>query len=147
MFGVPMQNRTKKLLWLATALIAGGVIAWALLGGKSTGKAEIYKAELRAKGEKLTFAELGFPKPPEDGAGLSRLTNAVNRLTRQSFQPGRFVDYSSPEPGRVMVVWRGEAFLMSFPSNQFAWTAYHSLVEQATNELAEIRAAAESPVL
>ena len=141
-----MEKRRKKLLWCVIALLVAGAVGWLILGGKSSGAAEKYKAELRAEGEKLTYVELGFPKPPEAGSGLLRLNNAVTRLTQQAMQPYISTDDSMPRPGYVMISWRGDAFVLDPPSNQRAWTEYNSLVQQATNELAEIRAAAALPV-
>ncbi len=39
-----------------------------------------YKAELRAKGEKLSAEELGFPRPPEASGNLALLLASVSQL-------------------------------------------------------------------
>jgi len=141
-----MQDRVKKALWLVAILVALGVVGWLVFFGKSPSVAEIYKAELQAKGEKLTFAELGFPKPPEDGAGLLRLTNAVNRTRRIGTDVSQFTSPVFDAPGREMVIWRGADFRLSLSTNRMAWDEFTATIRNVSNEVTEIRAAAEHPL-
>jgi hypothetical protein len=140
-----MQKRTKRILWVAIVLLVGGAIGWFIFGGKSPGEVEQYKAELRAKGEKLTYADLGFPKPPEDGASLLRLTNAVSRIRRKNGEAGKFTpsSYTGNRPQRV--VWRDEGMPVDTSTNLMSWEEYGALLRNLTNELADIRAAVEVP--
>jgi len=63
-----------------------------------------YKAKLRAKGEKLSATELGYPKPPEISPGLKRLQAAADRASKLRFQPSSldFMPYGGPGQARVM---------------------------------------------
>jgi len=140
-----MQIRSKKSLWLAIALIVVGAIGWLALGGKSTGAAEKYKAELRGKGEKIAFAELGFPRPPADGSSLMQLTNAVSRLRRRGDDAWKFTSPNATGPGRQRVVWRGDNFPLDQATNFLSWTEVGAILSSVTNELAEIRGAVEQP--
>src|SRR6187455_107210 len=117
-----MQNRSKKLLWLTIVLIVGGGIGWLILGDKSSGAAEKYKAELRAKGEKISFADLGFPKPPEDGASLMQLTNAVSRIGLSGLGAGSFTSPSFAGPGRQRVLWLADGLERDQATNRVPFT-------------------------
>ena len=119
-----MQNRTKRFLWLAIMLLLAGVMGWLILGGKSTSAAAQYKAELRAKGEKITFVDLGFPKSPEDGKSLSVLTNAIGRIQMQGFKASSLTYPTYPSEtvqGRQRVLWRGDGLPSDLSSNQVTW--------------------------
>jgi len=141
-----MQDRVKKFVWLVIALILIGVIGWLLLGGKAGGEAEKYKAELRAKGEKISFADLGFPKPAEDGLSVMHLTNAMNRIRRANVDGGKFTSVLSTAPGRQQVVWQDEGITPNQSSNLMAWAELSALLRNVSNELAEVRLAAEQPI-
>jgi len=141
-----MQNRSKKLLWLAIVLIVCGVIGWIILGGKSSGAAEKYKAELRAKGEKISFADLGFPKPPEDGAGIMRLTNAASRISLSGLSAGSFTSPSFAGPGRQRVLWMADGMERDQAPNRVSFRDVSALLAAVSNELAEIRVAVEQPL-
>jgi hypothetical protein len=135
----------KKVLWIFAVVIVLVIAGVILFGRKATGAAEKYKAELRAKGEKISFADWGFPKPPEDGASLLRLTNAVSQIRRTSGEAGRFTDPNFTGPGRQQVIWAGEGMPASQSSNRLSWEKFGALIQDVTNELAELRAAAEKP--
>ena len=47
-----------------------------------------YKAELRAKGEKLSAAELGYPRLPEPTDSLDQLQAGLSGIRRGVWQPG-----------------------------------------------------------
>ena len=141
-----MQRRSKKLLWLAIALIVAGAIGWLILSGKSSGAAEKYKAELRAKGEKISFADLGFPKPPEDGAGIMRLTNATSRISLSGLSAGSFTSPSFAGLGRQRVLWLADGMERDYATNRVPFTQVSASLAAVSNELAEVRAAVEQPL-
>ncbi len=64
-----------------------------------------YKAELRAKGEKLSATELGYPKPPEISPSLKRLQAAADRASKLRFQPSSLDFMPYGEPGQARVMW------------------------------------------
>ena len=64
-----------------------------------------YKAELRAKGEKLSAEELGYPKPPEKSKSLDQLQASANRASKMRFQPSSLDFMSFSGPGQVRVLW------------------------------------------
>jgi hypothetical protein len=120
------------------------VVAFLVLrGGKGSGAAEKYKAELRAKGEKISFQELGFPLPPADGSTVKRLTNAVNRLPIGAFDPSTFVNSGYVSPGRAVSAIRFDYGILS---NQFVWDNAKKQLDKGAPDLEEIRQAVESPV-
>ncbi len=80
------------------------IVVWLLHGGGSRADLQRYKAELRAKGDKLTYAEFAVPPStnPEHIACRDLFT------TNQFFFPGdtvQMLEYVSP--GKVKVAWRG----------------------------------------
>jgi len=83
-----------------------------------------YKAELRAKGEKLTFHELGFPRPPESLSNLNLLVGGLQQLEHlptTTIEPGSADYLRSAGPGashlglaRVALEWEQDLLLGSF---------------------------------
>ena len=119
-----MQTRAKRFLWLAIILIVAGAMGWLILGGKSTGAAEKYKAELRAKGERVSFADLGFPKTMRDSMALVDFTNTMQRIHRIDSNSGRFVNSSFKSPDRC--TWTGAESRTDCLNRTKAWPGRNS---------------------
>ena len=64
-----------------------------------------YKAELRAKGEMLTFADLGYPRPAETNNSLQKLLIAVDKISPGKTYPGKLGLMSYLGPGRAQPCW------------------------------------------
>jgi hypothetical protein len=65
-----MKKKTLFAL-LLLLIVVGGLVATRLINqSKALRALAAYKVELRAKGEKLTFEEAGFPFPLEPNANL-----------------------------------------------------------------------------
>lgn len=96
--------------------------------------------ELRAKGEKLTVAELEPRHPPTDqnaASALLALTNEISQLhSNLSVMPpaGRFA-----APGRMMVPWQFEAWSEDGKTND--WTRLIRTLEKSKNLLDSLHAA------
>ena len=108
-----------------------------------------YKAELRAKGEKLTFQELGFPRPPESSSNLDLLVAGVKQLPANAIEPGspecmRFVGM-----GRAEVIWALPELRLPYPmasySNTAPWKSFSAQFEAVSNALHQIRVATQFP--
>ena len=93
-------------LTLAVAVILLIMVGFLWIGNRRGASAAAkFKAGLRAKGEKISFAELGFPRQPEKPGGLTRLTNAVSRIPTGKFYPGSLSVMTFVGPGRARVSW------------------------------------------
>lgn len=83
-----MSKPYRKLL--LSVGIAGLLAVGALWLGHSRKDSPLarYKAQLRAQGEKLSYADLGYPRPPLTNDTLPQLLAAAERLKQLKFQPG-----------------------------------------------------------
>lgn len=134
----------------------GIVIAVVLIGlcalwlGRSRGQGALakYKAELRARGEKISWTELGFPRPPQTNDSLQQLVAAMDRMPSQ-LQPGLLLPMDFVGAGRVESCWSGP--FPRFSTNASAavaamtWEQCGTVFQAAAADLADIRAALENP--
>ena len=143
--------KISRRIWLSVAvvLLAIASIVW-FASHRGAGVAEKYKAELRAKGEKLSFAELGFPRQPENGEGLVRLTNVVDQIQPGGFFPGLLSPMHFVGPGRAQVCWQAfEAAPINnggSTTSEMSWDEVNKYLAGAAGQLAEIRSAVEQPM-
>ncbi len=108
-----------------------------------------YKAELRAKGEKLTIAEIDLPKIPKEGNGAPALLEAASQLaplstSNQLWLSGLWV-MKFVTPGRVHVLYREDE-----PANRtppYSWDNLSRDIAAVSNILEKARTAAQQPTL
>ena len=108
-----------------------------------------YKAELRAKGEKLSAEDLGFPRPPESSSNLDRLLTGVSQLESAQFEPGMLELMHGVGPGRAEVAWAQPQVRMistrTANTNTVTWEIYCAPFERAADALQNIRVAVQAP--
>lgn len=144
-----MKTSHRNCVILAVGLVALGLLVWYGIRPRAD-LVEAYKAQLHAEGEKISFAELGFPRPPENADSLVRLTNAVKRLPSLSFDPGNLDFMQFTSPGRVAVSYRqieprwGERGRGA--AGHHGWDELGSALAATADPLAEIRLAVEQPI-
>jgi len=102
---MPVRKRTRVILILV-AVVAVVVVTWFIARSPDTSKLAAYKTELRAKGEKLTWAELGYPRSVEPGNAMNRLLAGISRLGPSSFQSGQFDLMQFAAAGRARAAWQ-----------------------------------------
>lgn len=141
----------KRFRWIfaLAAVVLVVAISFVIMRNNRRSAVEKYKAELRAKGEKISFTELGFPRQPEDPEGLQRLTNAVKRMiNNNNFNPGEITAMQFVAPGKAQVNWRSPKLTLgsSQTTNWISWEALQAHMFGASNELMEIHAAVEQPI-
>lgn len=144
-----MKASRRNYVILAVGIIALGLVIW--YGMRPRGDlVEEYRAKLRAQGEQISFAELGFPRSPENPDGLVRLTNAVRRLPSVNFDPGSLEFMHFTAPGRTLVSHRQSQPLWAERSRsaavQDSWDELGSAFAGAAAALSEIRLAVEQPI-
>jgi hypothetical protein len=143
-------NKPFRLLSIAVvAVVVLGLCAFWLGHSRSKSALAKYKSELRARGEKLTWAELGYPRPPQTNRGLTQLVAAANRLGNAKFEPGMLALMNYVEPGRAQACWTGPnpRFSPNTPTGMVAvtWAEMGAAFQEAMPELADIRAVLENP--
>ncbi len=145
-----MAKPFRVVLVLGTAVVVILIVGVLVDRSGSRNALQKYKAQLRAKGEKLSFAELGFPRPPENEDGLLQLKNAVAQIQSGTFAPGLLTVPRFIAPGRVEVRWQlPEALLTDYnggTTNWMSWTNFNAQLAGAADQLAEIRSAVEHPM-
>ncbi len=108
-----------------------------------------YKSDLRAKGEKLTLAELGYPREPESSGSFELLLSNANLLSGRSLDPGMLNLISLVEPGKAQVAWQMPQPPLdqsgSSKSNELTWEGYSREFLMAADTLEAIREATQTP--
>ena len=106
-----------------------------------------YKAELRAKGEKLSAEELGYPKPPEKSKSLDQLQASANRASKMRFQPSSLDFMSFSGPGQVRVLWAlpRPAFHSGAANSSDTWETIATQFTDAADITMELREAVKTP--
>lgn len=104
-----------------------------------------YKAELRAKGEKLLTEELGYPRPPEKSAGLDRLVAAGRKIGTMRFQPSDFDFGSFSGPGQVKIVWASPQPMILAAGKVYDWATITAQFSNEVNITLELREAVRIP--
>ena len=108
-----------------------------------------YKAELRARGEKLSAEELGYPRPPESSSNLDLLLAGVSQLGSAQFEPGMLELMHFVSAGRAEVAWAqpqlGMISTRVANTNAATWEIFSAQFETAANALQDIRFALQVP--
>jgi len=107
-----------------------------------------YKSDLRARGEKLTAEELGFPRPPETNGSLSLLLSNVNLMGRAKVDPGFLDLFHYVRAGRARVSWAvGQPPLSSSGggNTNVTWEVFSEHFKLSADALQGIRDAVQHP--
>src|SRR4051812_26213541 len=113
----------KWLIGLGIFLLLGVI---ALLFFRSSGPSVIekYKADLRAKGEKLTYEEL-VPSPQPDREQEREFLTAASGFQSAKIPPGSWDFFNFAAPGKVVLGWKNKnvpdeyAYLHSATTNSW----------------------------
>jgi hypothetical protein len=145
-----MNKPFRNLLIIGILLLVCVSAFWLSHRSKSGSALAKYKAELRQKGEKITFAELGFPRAAETNRSIQLLTNAVKRIKGGAFEPGALATMQFTGPGRAQVSWSAPAAVLSGrygrgTSNTLSWETVSAALDATRPALEEIRLACEHP--
>ena len=143
-------RRTRRIALIVLAAFAICVLLLFLHSAGGESALARYKAELRAKGDKLTFAE--FAIPPS--------TNLVHVACRDLFASNKFY-FEGPTielreyvlPGRVKVAWRGKMHTSPTNDQQDAteefdvgdWSELDGRIKRHSSKLEQFRAALINP--
>ena len=138
-----------RLIIGLVAFLLVATVARSCVSGSSSSKAlAAYKANLRARGEKLTAKEFGFPRPLETNGSLNRLLSSVNLISTAKLDPGLLELFHFVSPGRVQVSWAlGQPPLNSSRggSTNVTWKVFSEHFTLSADALQGIRDAAQNP--
>ena len=111
-----------------------------LVGARSQSAAQRYLAALRAKGEKLSYAELIRSRRRASGLAQTVISNNAPFLRSSSLEPA-YLDYTDTrQPGRVTVVWRQPTPTPAATGGKpTTWAQFNEAIRQAQPPLREIR--------
>jgi len=144
-----MKRKTLVGLILVILVIGVACVITLIQRSKARSALAAYKADLRAKGEKLSFEEAGYPFPLETNANLEHFVKLADQLRAKSTIPGNFNVMPFAAPGRAIVVWAGDPpKLVNANSDSPAgpsWAELESDMNAADALLSEIRAELEHP--
>jgi hypothetical protein len=133
------SQRLKNLLLWSVRIVLALVVLLALFILEENVRGRIllarYKAELRAKGEKLTLAELNLPKPPKENNGAAALLAAADALgaatNANPLSQYRLAWRQFAAAGRAVVLCRGEQL-------GYWWSPTHSWDELSEEVLCAV---------
>jgi hypothetical protein len=143
------MTRPQRIVLLSGALVVVLVVL-ALLGGgtRNRGSLQRYKAELRARGEKLTFDELLRSRSTNVVNTMTPLSTAVLTLGDARFLPTPVEGRKYVSPGRARVGWGGDYpswLSTNSASARPTWADLAAEMADAQPALAEIRRALQDP--
>ncbi len=106
-----------------------------------------YQVELRARGEKLTYAELTRSRSTNVNSSLNALTNAVGRIRPGPLYPGLLELRHLVRPGYARVLWMESSLAPgnSNPGSAVSWEDFAAELETNRVVLEEIRQALKDP--
>ncbi len=128
------------------ALVIVGLLAH---GSRSRTTLKAYKAQLRAKGEKLTLSELKPNAHANINNSLALLNNAVTKLGNARFFSGSLGLMTFIGAGKARLARTADQppFDSRVPGNPMEWTEFVAVLEKAEPALEQIRQAMEDPAL
>jgi hypothetical protein len=137
----------RALLFILIGVLAAlGIVMTISSSKKSSARKALlnYKAKLKAQGEKLTFAEWGYPRTAESNDCLPRLVQAVKKIEQRSFYPGliQLLDVSSAT--NVQPCWTKTELNLT-DGTTWSWELLQDEIEANAPYLAEIRDALAHP--
>src|SRR5882724_10538641 len=133
-------------------LLAGLALAFCLFGllgheSRSSRVLREYQAELRTKGEKLTYSELTRSRSTNGNSSLDALTNAVARIRPGLLYPGSLELRHLVRPGYARILWMesSPAANSNHSGNAVSWEDFAAELETNSVAMEEIRQALKDP--
>jgi hypothetical protein len=139
------MSKTRRIV-IVVGILGLGILFLTLAGHRSQSRQRLqkYKAELRAKGEKLTFKELTAGQLPNTNQFAFIVTNAVAKLGQQRLVPGTLELRKAVTPGRAVVAWKLDQPPWGTAAKS-GWEDFTREIEGLKEPLEQIRKAAEDP--
>src|SRR4051812_33197586 len=124
------MTRTWRIAGVVTVL-AFAAIFTVVLTHRSRSRANLlkYKARLRARGEKLTLAELTQSRSTQFNNGLQLLTNAVKKLAWGGISPGSLETRVFVGSGHAVPAWQLPLPSATMSGTQATWENFSTQLE------------------
>jgi hypothetical protein len=137
--------KKKLLIALLVLVVVVGAVSVLTSANQSQARRALaeYKAKLRARGEKLTFVELGYPFPVETNANLENFIAVADRLSARSGFPKSLDWMPYDSPGKVVAFWRTEPGSSSGTQSFAHWDQLGEDMKASAELLAQVRAELE----
>lgn len=137
---------SKRKIILALTIAALGILVLFVFLKRSSDQDVLqkFKAELRAKGEKLSLSDLPPPISTNGNPNLTKLTNAVNQLHSTGFDPKEITAMRFLAPGKARVSWTEEEFV-DYRGGTNQWENLSKSLTDNIVALQDIREAVEFP--
>jgi hypothetical protein len=143
-----MSKPLRVLIFLGALGIIAAVMALLASRSGSRGALRRYRAELQAKGEKLTIAELMQGRLTNVVDSHAIITNATARLRSGPITPGLLAPRTYFLPGQANVTWRQpdlRSTIVGASGRMGTWEEFDAQMRAAASPLQEIRAALKEP--
>ena len=143
-----MSKGARTGLMLAVIIVVTVFLGTCAQRSNSRNALAKYKSGLRARGEKLSLADLGYTREPEPGGSFDALGTNVQRLASRYFQPGAMQLLRYSGAGEAQVSWR--LFQPPFSSwgsgpTALTWEEFSDHFQTAADALEAIRQATRDP--
>ena len=146
-----MKRTIRFILITGSLVILGGAALIFFQSERNRDELARYRMELHVKGEKLSGAELGYPRPPESHQSLDQLQAAMDQIGTLKYPPGTLEIMHYVGAGRAQVSWALAQPPLTSPSdvasgsNATTWTEFSAQFEAITNAMQQIREATQTP--
>jgi hypothetical protein len=144
-----MSRATRFLIALGAAVFGALILGTCTYRSSSRDALAKFKSELRAKGEQVTWADLGYPRELEPGGSFDRLLAAANPLRNSTLQPGNLNLLAFDGTGAARVAWRMPQpplnLSWSTHSKVLTWEEFRAEFTRAADDLAAVREATRHP--
>ena len=143
-----MTRRTRIGLYCGALVLVFVLLALLGTGSRNRSSLQSYQAELRARGEKLTFEDLERSRSTNVNNSIAALSNAVSMLGIPQFNPGCIALRRYVSPGCARLCWKGTS--PGWTSNatfdtQPTWAQLGEQITAAQPALSELREALRDP--
>lgn len=137
-----MTSRRKTFVGLGIVL-GVALIFYVMAHSRTDGALEAYKRQLRARGEKITIAELTPPTPTNGPNAVAGLMNVAGQLQLGDSNQVPVATFISP--GHLRIAWQQEVLPTKDSTN--IWPALAKEIESRREALSQARVALTNPVL
>jgi len=145
-----MHKPLRIFVILGVVALALGLMALLAHTSSSRKALQNYKAELRAKGEKLSYTELQPFAQVNISDSLIAFTNAMERISYCRLTPGNLEFRKFIGPGQALALWKQDTpFGIGSGKGGFAadWEEFTAEIEKYRAPLEEVRDALKDPRL
>jgi hypothetical protein len=143
-----MSKLSRVLIFLGTLGLVMAVMALLASRSGSRGALQRYKVELKAKGEKLTYAELTRGRLTNAVDTQAIITNAIAKLGGERLSPGLLLTRRCVQPGRATLAWKqpGPGLIQPVgPGRLGTWAELEAQMQAVEGILRDIRSALKDP--